>query len=617
MRSAVAAATPTSASRCPPTTVRSSSIMGARSKTLRGRSAVVSMRSRWFPSHHQKQQQQRCSGNDQKASFSTTTATSKRMTTTTKTTHRRRRRRSKDFQASRKDEEATAKDAGVDHWPSGENHEHLTICVFGASGDLAKKKIYPSLLALFYEGRLPKSFSVFGYARSKMSSEEFREKIRMSLGCRIEANADCDDFMEVFLSRCEYVHGNYDVDADFQKLDAEMLKTEEGKRAMRVFYLSIPPSIFVPVAQMSSRNVQSKTGETRVIVEKPFGRDLESSRALTKALAAELSEKQTYRIDHYLGKELIENLTVLRFSNIMFQPLWNRNYIRNVQINFSENFGTEGRGGYFDNYGIIRDIMQNHLLQIMALFAMEEPASLDAEDIRDEKVKVIRSIREIDIDNVVLGQYKGKTSGTNVFPAYLDDETVPKGSNCATFAAIALFIDNARWDGVPFLMKAGKALHKRGCEIRIQFRHAPGNIYADKKSSGGGGTTGNSSNAQCNELVIRIQPDEAIYLKINNKVPGLGHKMDRSVLDLTYKSKYSVGELPDAYERLILDVIHGDKRLFIRNDELEAAWKLFTPLLETIESENIPPELYPYGSRGPIGAHYLASRWNVRWGDTN
>ena len=195
MRSAVAAATPTSASRCPPTTTVRSSIVGARSKTLGGRSAVVSMRSRWFPSHHQKQQQ-RCSGNDQKASFSTTTATSKRMTTTTKTTHRRRRRRSKDFQASRKDEEATAKDAGVDHWPSGENHEHLTICVFGASGDLAKKKIYPSLLALFYEGRLPKSFSVFGYARSKMSSEEFREKIRMSLGCRIEANADCDDFME-------------------------------------------------------------------------------------------------------------------------------------------------------------------------------------------------------------------------------------------------------------------------------------------------------------------------------------------------------------------------------------------------------------------------------------
>jgi len=516
---------------------------------------------------------------------------------------------------------SSAKDAGVDVWPSGEDHDHMTFCVFGASGDLAKKKIYPSLLALFYEGRLPKSFSVFGYARSKMTSEEFRERIRMSLGCRIDAKENCDEFMEEFLSRCEYVHGNYDEGADFEKLDEEMLKTEGEKRAMRVFYLSIPPSIFVPVAQMSSRHVQSKTGETRVIVEKPFGRDLESSRELTKALAAELSEKQTYRIDHYLGKELIENLTVLRFSNIMFQPLWNRNYIRNVQINFSENFGTEGRGGYFDNYGIIRDIMQNHLLQIMALFAMEEPASLDAEDIRDEKVKVIRSIREIDIDNVVLGQYKGKTSGSTVLPGYLDDETVPKGSNCATFAAIALFIDNARWDGVPFLMKAGKALHKRGCEIRIQFRHAPGNIYADKKAKpiarGGGGTVGDSSNAQCNELVIRIQPDEAIYLKINNKVPGLGHKMDRSILDLTYKSKYSVSELPDAYERLILDVIHGDKRLFIRNDELEAAWKLFTPLLETIESENIPPELYPYGSRGPIGAHYLASRWNVRWGDTN
>jgi len=513
--------------------------------------------------------------------------------------------------------------AGVTQWPSSAEHDHMTFCVFGASGDLAKKKIYPSLLALYYEGRLPKSFTVFGYARSKMTSEEFRERIRQSLGCRLDnsKNHNCDAFIDEFLNRCEYVHGNYDDGEDFKKLDQEMLKVEQGKKAMRVFYLSIPPSIFVPVAQMSARFVQSKTGETRVIVEKPFGRDLESSRELTKALAAELSEEQTYRIDHYLGKELIENLTVLRFSNIMFQPLWNRNYIRNVQINFSENFGTEGRGGYFDNYGIIRDIMQNHLLQIMALFAMEEPASLNAEDIRDEKVKVIRSIRDIDIDNVVLGQYKGKTSGSNVYPAYLDDETVPPGSNCPTFAAIALFIDNARWDGVPFLMKAGKALHKRGCEIRIQFRHAPGNIYADKKSKpivrGSGGIAGDAQNAQCNELVIRIQPDEAIYLKINNKVPGLGHKMDRSILDLTYKSKYSVGELPDAYERLILDVIHGDKRLFIRNDELEAAWKLFTPLLETIEGENLQPELYPYGSRGPIGAHYLASRWNVRWGDTN
>jgi glucose-6-phosphate 1-dehydrogenase len=247
------------------------------------------------------------------------------------------------------------------------------------------------------------------------------------------------------------------------------------------------------------------------------------------------------------------------------------------------------------------------LLQILALFAMEEPASLDAEDIRNEKVKVIRCMRPIEMDNVALGQYKGRETDGKKYPAYLDDETVPKGSLCPTFAAMALFIDNARWDGVPFLLKAGKALHKRQAEIRVQFRHAPGNLYGERQGR---------VEHVTNELVIRIQPDEAIYLRINNKVPGLGQRLDQTILDLQYKNAYGQVELPDAYERLILDVINGDKRLFIRNDELEAAWKLFTPLLDKIEEQKIAPELYPYGSRGPIGAHYLASRFNVRWGDT-
>lgn len=388
-----------------------------------------------------------------------------------------------------------------------------------------------------------------------------------------------------------------------------MKEKEGGRPGMRVFYLSIPPSIFVPVAQNAATHVSMEQGQTRVIVEKPFGRDLDSSRALTAALAEVLAEENTYRIDHYLGKELIENLTVLRFSNIIFQPLWSRQYIRNVQINFSENFGTEGRGGYFDEYGIVRDVIQNHLLQIMALFAMEEPASLDAEDIRDEKVKLIKSIRPIDMENVVLGQYKGRKIGGEMLPSYLDDDTVPAGSRCPTFAAMALFVDNARWDGVPFLIKAGKALHKRQAEIRIQFHSAPGNLY--KKQ------LGNSGDGGSNELVIRIQPDEAIYLRLNSKIPGLGMRLDQQDLDLQYKTKYGGGDLPDAYERLILDVVNGDKRLFIRNDELEAAWKLFTPVLQNIEEDQVAPELYPYGSRGPIGAHYLASRWKVRWGDTH
>jgi glucose-6-phosphate 1-dehydrogenase len=506
--------------------------------------------------------------------------------------------------------ELTDDESLADIAKAADKGEGLSICVFGASGDLAKKKVLPAIFSLYYDRHLPENFRVFGYARSKMTNEEFKDKIRESLPCRISAAGNCDEVMDAFLDRMHYVSGLYDDPKDFKALDAAMAAEEAtmGTKAMRIFYLSIPPSIFVPVAQNAARECSSATGETRVIVEKPFGRDLTSSRELTASLAEVLAEENTYRIDHYLGKELIENITVLRFSNIIFQPLWSRAYIRNVQICFSENFGTEGRGGYFDNYGIIRDVMQNHLLQVMALFAMEEPASLNAEDIRDEKVKVIRCIRPIEMDNVVLGQYKGRKDGDKTLPAYLDDETVPPGSKCPTFAAMALFIDNARWDGVPFLMKAGKALHKRQAEIRIQFHHAPGKLY--KKQ------LGSESEMNSNELVIRIQPDESINLRLNSKIPGLGMRLDQTDLDLQYKTKFSEDSLPDAYERLILDVVQGDKRLFIRNDELEEAWKLFTPLLETIEDDQMAPELYPYGSRGPIGAHYLASRYDVRWGDT-
>ncbi|CAL1355082.1 unnamed protein product [Linum trigynum] len=487
-----------------------------------------------------------------------------------------------------------------------ENESSVSITVVGASGDLAKKKIFPALFALYYEGCLPKHFTVFGYARSKMTDAELRDMVSKTLTCRIDQRENCGEKMDQFLKRCFYHSGQYDSQEHFAALDKKLKEHEGGRVSNRLFYLSIPPNIFIDAVKCASSSASAASGWTRVIVEKPFGRDSESSAALTKALKQYLTEDQIFRIDHYLGKELVENLSVLRFSNLIFEPLWSRQYIRNVQLIFSEDFGTEGRGGYFDNYGIIRDIMQNHLLQILALFAMETPVSLDAEDIRNEKVKVLRSMRTLRLEDVVIGQYKSHTRGGVTHPGYTDDKTVPKDSVTPTFAAAALFIDNARWDGVPFLMKAGKALHNRRAEIRVQFRHVPGNLYNRN--------IGTDLDQATNELVIRVQPDEAIYLKINNKVPGLGMRLDRSNLNLLYSTRYSK-EIPDAYERLLLDAIGGERRLFIRSDELDAAWSLFTPVLKELEEKRTIPEYYPYGSRGPVGAHYLAARYKVRWGD--
>ncbi|CAL9058356.1 glucose-6-phosphate 1-dehydrogenase, chloroplastic-like isoform X2 [Musa acuminata AAA Group] len=489
---------------------------------------------------------------------------------------------------------------------ASERESTVSITVVGASGDLAKKKIFPALFALYYEDCLPKHFTIFGYARSKMTDAELRTMVSKTLTCRIDKSENCSEKMEQFLKRCFYHSGQYDSEENFAELDKKLKEHECGRLPNRLFYLSIPPNIFIDVVKSASQSGSSKDGWTRVIVEKPFGRDSQSSAALTRGLKQYLEEDQIFRIDHYLGKELVENLSILRFSNLVFEPLWSRQYIRNVQLIFSEDFGTEGRGGYFDNYGIIRDIMQNHLLQILALFAMETPVSMDAEDIRNEKVKVLRSMKPLQLEDVVIGQYKSHTKGGVTYPGYTDDKTVPKGSLTPTFAAAALFIDNARWDGVPFLMKAGKALHNRRTEIRVQFRHVPGNLY--KRSFG------TDLDRATNELVIRVQPDEAIYLKINNKIPGLGMRLDRSNLNLLYASRYSK-EIPDAYERLLLDAIEGERRLFIRSDELDAAWELFTPLLKELEEKKIGPELYPYGSRGPVGAHYLAANYNVRWGD--
>ena len=470
----------------------------------------------------------------------------------------------------------------------------LTVAVLGCTGDLAKKKTYPALFALFLHDHMPEGTVVVGYARSDLDDARLRETLHERLKGPPEK-------VEAFLARCFYERGAYE-DASradvFGGLGRRMSQFERERNAVaghRIFYLALPPSVYPPVCANIRESCMSAGGWTRVIVEKPFGRDLKSSEALSGGIAALFSEAQLYRIDHYLGKELTQNLVVMRFANRFLAPLWNRDNISNVQIIFKEPFGTQGRGGYFDQYGIIRDIIQNHLLQLLCLVAMEKPCSLSPDDIRDEKLKVLRCIEPVSTDNVALGQYTNGPEG----PAYLDDPTVPAGSRAPTFALVVLQVNNERWEGVPFIVEAGKALNEHKCEIRLQLRDVPGDLFKEQRVNG---------RQARNEFVVRLQPDPAIYMKMTVKEPGLGMELAQSELELLYTEKYEDTPIPEAYERLILDCINGDQQHFVRRDELRAAWKIFTPLLKYIDAGGLNPELYAYGCRGPKNADKLRQR---------
>lgn len=401
-----------------------------------------------------------------------------------------------------------------------------------------------------------------------------------------------------FLNRCTYISGQYNIDDGFISLDKHIRALEDSmnvKSRDRLFYLALPPAVFGQVSVHLRRNVYpGSEGSARVIIEKPFGHDLESSQKLQAELAPVWDEHEVYRIDHYLGKEMVKNILPLRFGNTFFADSWSNKSISNVQIIFKEPFGTEGRGGYFDSIGIIRDVMQNHLLQVLSLIAMERPVSFESEDIRDEKVKLLKAIAPITTKDLIIGQYGKSVDGKR--PAYLDDKTVPKDSRAVTFAALNLHIENDRWEGVPFIMRAGKALDEGLVEVRIQFKDVT------KKA------------VPRNELVIRVQPKEAIYLKMNSKYPGLTTKSVVTDLDLTYNKRFESLNIPEAYEALILDCMNGDHSNFVRDDELEVSWKLFTPILHQIdEDKTIVPEVYPYGSRGPSSVtQFMIDRGYVR-----
>ncbi|KAG5525504.1 hypothetical protein RHGRI_031973 [Rhododendron griersonianum] len=375
---------------------------------------------------------------------------------------------------------------------------------------------------------------------------------------------NCGDKMVAFLSRTYYLNGGYDNKEGMSKLHAQMELIEDESKANRIFYLSVPQEALLDVATSLAVNAQTKKGWNRVIIEKPFGFNPVSSHQLTQSLLSSFQEDQLYRWDDTLFIILSEDLAV------------------------------QMRGRYSAEYGIIGDIVQSHILQTIALLAMEPPISLDGEDIRNEKAKVLRSIRKLEPSNVILGQYKA--SSEDKVHTYSDTLT-------PTFFAAALFIDNARWDGVPFLIKAGMGLIKHRVEIRIQFRHVPGNLYRDR--------IGHNSDLATNELILCDVPDEAILVRVNNKIPGLSLQLDASQLNLMYKDKYNA-EIPDSYEHLLLDVIDGDNHLFMRSDELAAAWNILSPVLQEIDKKNIAPELYELGGRGPVGAFYLWAKHAVR-----
>jgi len=488
--------------------------------------------------------------------------------------------------------------------------ENTSIVVLGASGDLAKKKTFPALFGLFANGFLPPNLRIIGYARTKMDKEEFHKRASSHIKSLPAQKKKLDEF----LGMCTYVSGQYDKPEGFQELDKHMSQIEDeaygskSDKRNRVFYMALPPSVFIEVAQGLKANCYSSKGINRIIVEKPFGKDSESSADMMTKLKKEWSEEETFRIDHYLGKEMVKNVLVLRFGNVLIDSTLNKNMISNVQISFKEPFGTEGRGGYFDEFNIIRDVMQNHLLQVLSILTMERPFSFGSEDIRDEKVKALRYIPPIDIKEVLLGQYVASKDGKN--PGYLDDETVPKGSNCPTFAALVMHVNSPRWEGVPFILKAGKALNEQKAEIRIQYKDVTQGIFKDIGR---------------NELVIRLQPGEAVYLKINAKAPGLQMRTVPTELDCTYKRRFSDLKIPEAYEALILDAFKGDHSNFVRDDELDTAWKIFTPLLHKIERDNVKPLPYEYGTRGPAEldewvdkhAGYRRAAANYQWPTTS
>jgi glucose-6-phosphate 1-dehydrogenase len=470
------------------------------------------------------------------------------------------------------------------------------IVIFGASGDLTKRKLIPAIHQLFINHLLPDNFAILGASRTALSDDEFRQRIMEFL----PAN---EDISSHFLSRIYYQTIDYEINDDFFILKdrLESIRQYHNIPANYLFYLSTPPDLYNVIPEklaLSHLNSQSD-GFKRLIIEKPFGSNLNSAKLLNINLLKNFEENQIYRIDHYLGKETVQNLMVTRFANGIFEPVWNRNFIGRVEITSSENLGVEGRGGYYDNSGALRDMVQNHLLQVVGMVAMEPPVFIEANAIRHEVMKVFQSLRPIKPEeiqkHVVRGQYTASTiKGLNV-AGYRQEKGVDPDSHTETYVAMKFFIDNWRWAGVPFFIRTGKKLPTRVTEIVIEFKPTPHHLF----------DIGGFDQVKSNQLIIRIQPDEGILLKFGMKEPGAGFKVNQVNMDFHYSSLKDI-QLPSAYERLLLDCLRGDATLYSRGDTVEAAWSFIQPVLDAwINDPSVPIYGYPAGTWGPLESDTL------------
>ncbi|MBW8883445.1 MAG: glucose-6-phosphate dehydrogenase [Planctomycetia bacterium] len=475
-----------------------------------------------------------------------------------------------------------------------------TLVIFGASGDLTSRKLIPALYLLHHKGRLPKPTRVIGVARTKFTHDAWRKELEEST--RKFAGKQFDPATwQSFAANLFYQPGDIDKPDDFKALAKLLDELEAGQSTTRLYYLATAPSLYAPaIANLGAAGLADESrGVRRVVIEKPFGTDLKTAQELNRATHEVFAEKQVYRIDHYLGKETVQNILVFRFANSNFEPLWNRRYIDHVQITVAEEVDVGRRAGYYDTAGVVRDMFQNHLLQLLMITAMESPARYTSEFVRDEKVKLLRAIKPLSggdfARDTVRGQYEGYHTADGVAP----------NSQTATFAAVKLHIENWRWQGVPFYLRSGKAMSCRTSQIVIQFRPPPIMMFSD----------GPRTHCDPNKLVIQIQPAEGIQLQFQTKVPDAGMKLETANLDFRFAREFT-GDMPDAYQRLLLDAMNGDPSLFARHDEVDAAWSIIDPILAAWQSPAAPPlETYRKGQWGPTNSDEWMEGQGRQWFD--